>query len=295
MLVEILIQAMHVDLIFPDTSPKPPPPYSEAAASVSQLSLGSRSNISTESAQSSGPRSVNSGRSSQSWGRKASTIVETALRQGRKSDTSENIKLMGKPELYPLRLSEHKPPNNPRDHSRLSDAWDAMLRKRFLTPRVSSVLSLYLPMTFSNVKSQQTLQIPLPSNSASGHRKDHVSARLTPSREQLDPDPYFNMSGRAAASSSKEEISSTMSSQGTISSWAPMHLARVVRTIMGCKEAIWEAYQELFHNQVSPPPVIRSARFKNIEDVEYSPSSNGLRDIFETDWSQWEKYVQTLM
>jgi hypothetical protein len=76
-----------------------------------------------------------------------------------------------------------------------------------------------------------------------------------------------------------------MDSQGLsqMSSLASMHLARTVRTVIGCKENIWEAYKELFWEQLSDALVVRSPKHKKNLD-----GSAG-RDEFEIAWSNWER------
>jgi len=186
-------------------------------------------------------------------------------------------------------LPEYKSPTDPRDHTNLKEAWDEMIRKRCLTPRATSVLPTYLPMAFANVKSLKTIQIPLPPNSPAQQSNVYWTPVSTPNgQERFNPDAYFDMSFRPSNTTGQDKApfsSASETSKRTSSSWASMHLARTVHTIIGCKEAIWDAYQDLFSNKFLAPPVVQSSRVKDIRDAD---NTKGLRDVFENDWLRWE-------
>jgi hypothetical protein len=77
-------------------------------------------------------------------------------------------------------------------------------------------------------------------------------------------------------------VDSVMDSQ--VSTWASMHLARTMRTVIGCKENMWEAYHELFSDQLLDQPVLPSA-----QDSQLVNPPDPVRDAFEIAWSNWER------
>jgi hypothetical protein len=181
--------------------------------------------------------------------------------------------------FVPPRLSEYSSPVDPRDHSQLQMAWDVMLQKRFLVPCYTSVCLLYFQGTYT-VKSHPLLQIPLPPNSSA-----RAETSLSSSSSQKHPDTNVPYKPQLPSSGSTESV---LDSQGVsrVSPWASMHLARTVRTVMGCKENIWEAYLELFGEQLSARPFVRSSSNMNMQDVDLSAT---VRDAFESAWSNWER------
>lgn len=252
-------------------------PYNSFTASVSQLSLDNRSFYSNGvSYQSS---TIRSDFSSRSWGKKSNGPDLASFQS-----SIDHILLTPK-------LFEHKPRADPRDHTRLKEAWDEMIRKRRLTPRATAILPTYLPTSFVDVQAQHILRIPLPSNSPTRHDDDDCNPISSPNRrEHFDVDSTFDTAGRSPRATTWDQESSgtSTSSKGANSSWASMHLARTVHTVIGCKEAIWDAFQDLFYDKLSTPPISKSSRVKDIKDAD---NSRGLRDRFESDWLRWERWV----
>jgi len=70
-----------------------------------------------------------------------------------------------------------------------------------------------------------------------------------------------------------------------------MHLARTVRTIASCKEAIWHAYEKLYGRDLSLPSMVRSAQERYLKRhlLQALSPTNPLRDFFERDWMNWER------
>jgi hypothetical protein len=158
-------------------------------------------------------------------------------------------------------------------------AWDAMLQKRFLVPCYTTVCLLYFQATYT-VKAHPLLQIPLPPSSwEQGERSSSLS--------NLNTNTSCRRQSTQSATSDEDKL--TMDCQGInrVSLWASMHLARTVRTVIGCKENIWEAYQELFGQQPSDRHV-RSSGYKNQQDTDLSAA---VRDAFEAAWFNWERYI----
>jgi hypothetical protein len=179
----------------------------------------------------------------------------------------------------------HPKPPDPQDHSRLRRAWEEMLDNSFLIPQLLSVLPFYLSSSFPCIRSHPPLQIPLPDSSSD---KQQLITQHSTSTVQLDPATLFELRALSAQPSSEVDYRATAEcSQRGMSSWACMHLARTVRTIMGCKESIWSAYERLYGGDPLPP-VVRTAHQKLLSSW-YEPSTNPLRDYFERDWINWEK------
>jgi hypothetical protein len=180
------------------------------------------------------------------------------------------------------------PSFEPRDHSRLKAAWEAMLESRFLPLQLLTVLPFYLSSVFTNVQSHPSLQIPLPPNS-------HCRSSDGPKIETIDPDIFFDNFSAARSSTQFDDdslfYSPLKTSQRTIPSWAPMHLAKTVQTISECKRAIWVEYDKLYHNDPALPRVTRTSRQKDMPGMMRKTT----RDEFEEAWSNWQQYVIQLL
>lgn len=191
----------------------------------------------------------------------------------------------------PLRLSESKPQVDPRDHSQLNEAWEAMLDKYFLTSRLTSVLQHYLPVAFSDVQSHATMQVILPPNSEQYQKNLGRQAPSLKASEVPDSSLYFDHDDDSAIPTrdDRSSIKSQRPKQST--SWASMHLARTVCAVMGCKEKIWAAYLELFSKQHASPRVVRSPADAAKPAASGKDNSNHsfMRDAFESAWANWER------
>lgn len=194
--------------------------------------------------------------------------------------------------ISPVSSDDHhhqvEPESPPQDHTKLKIAWEAMLSRRFLSSQLLSVLPFYLSSCFTDVQSHPTLEIPLPPNSANaylthstignGHYQDF---------HQFDVDSQFVMKTASARRSNDTDNASLRHSilpRNAAPYWATMHLAKVVETIVGCKESIWAEYQLL--NAPDLPPVVRTVRPKDIR--AYSQQSS-VREDFDSAWSNWHK------
>ena len=196
------------------------------------------------------------------------------------------------PSAFESDFSQPKPPD-PRDHSRLKRAWEEMLDDRVLSPNLLSILESQLIMSFGEIRSHPPLSIPLPPNSS--QRQGSPTTHGLPGL--IDPDALFELTTLSGKSSTTDDsdrasVATRKSSQRGIPSWAPMHLARTVRTVVSCKEAMWQAYEKLYGRDLSLPFMVRSAQEgylkRNLHQAR-SPT-NPLRDFFERDWMNWERY-----
>lgn len=177
---------------------------------------------------------------------------------------------------------------HPQDHSRLKAAWDAMLSRRFLAPRLITVLPFYLSSCFPDVKSHSPLQVYLPPNSSK-------TSRGISSRDTFNPVQQFHLERSTGRRSDSDELSSSGDSHQSLTrkkmfSWAPMHLAKSVQTVMACKEAIWEEYAKLYSPDM--PPTTITARPKDGRVILSTKSA--AKESFDRAWSSWEKYVTAL-
>lgn len=262
-----ILEVIEEDLLFPCQSTRS---HDVTPSSSSSSTQGSNTVVTTTSHD----KSVSS--------LKAKDNTNTSL------DTFSGTSSTTLPFVLDAQLRHPKPPD-PQDHSRLQRAWEEMLDNYFLSPQPLSVLPLYLSLSFSSIRSHHPLQIPLPRNSS-----DRQHQYSTPTIE-LDPATLFELRPLSAQPSSEVDYSARASvmtaggSQLSMSSWACMHLARTVRTIVGCKESIWSAYERLYGDDPTPV-VVRTTQQKSTSawsDLRPSPT-NPLRDYFERDWINWE-------
>lgn len=162
---------------------------------------------------------------------------------------------------------------DPRDHSRLSDAWEEMLHRRFLTSRLLSVLPFYLSSPFVDVQTHPTLRVLLPQNSRLGY--DSGGASNTRNMDFDMSNLFLELQDHSLRlSESRADGSSLRSGQSagaTTSALASLHLARAVQIIRGCKEKIWEVYMAA---SLSKPE---------------SRSRNYLFEQFKAEWTNWER------
>ena len=172
---------------------------------------------------------------------------------------------------------------DPRDHARLKAAWEAMLASRFLATKLLAVLPFYLSSIFIDIQVQPPLKVRLPPNSG----QPFAQRRSADSVSSDHSSSGFSREG-CLISSGKCSGFSMESTHMFVSSCATMHLARIVETIKGCKEAVWEEYEKLYSADAMPA-VTRTARPESAAAQSAKPSA---RETFESEWSIWEKYAR---
>lgn len=169
---------------------------------------------------------------------------------------------------------------DPLDHSKLLAAWQEMLNSRWLNGQLTSVVPLYLATIFQDYRALPALEILLPLSDTpvvSGRNSFRCKTDGSTLDQIIDPAPYRHL--RHATVKDEPDASSIRSDKGPshhLSASAPMHLARAVQAVKGCKEAIWEAYERLYGND----PVVQIVR--------EHPKRNTARDQFEYAWMNWE-------
>jgi len=186
---------------------------------------------------------------------------------------------------------------HPQDHTRLKTVWEAMLATRFLSPSILSVIPFYLTSSsFVNTKILSPLAIPLPANSGTlpslsscrsfkflrGKEPEKISADTL-----LDFTPSISTrSTKADGFSVRFPIPSTY--RPPVPALGTMHLAKTVRTVQGCKEAMFVEYKKLYSNE---PLSLLSRTAPEEEDYRLHPHEYLVRKAFEVDWRNWELCV----
>lgn len=182
---------------------------------------------------------------------------------------------------------------DPKNHSKLKAAWDNMLHKRFLPSGLLSVLQFYFTAEFDETESFPILQVPLPPNT---RRDEDEATKPSSSTSASTNTPPANTSFGILPTLLENNISMrdlgipyiptlgahsdpvledyhrlaepSPSGSVTSSTWAHMHLGKIVSIIQGCKEAIWEEYKVL--EEPGEADIL------------------GMRDEFLAAWLNWE-------
>ncbi|EMD34054.1 hypothetical protein CERSUDRAFT_117562 [Gelatoporia subvermispora B] len=170
---------------------------------------------------------------------------------------------------------------DPRDHSRLYDAWEAMLHRRFLNEKLLSVLPFYLSSSFDDIQSHPTLRVLLPPNSRLdldseiGGTFHHMNFDLSALFLELQDHNGRQSESRTDGSS----LRSAQSAGATTSALASLHLARTVQIVRGCKEKMWEVYQAVAASNPNDQPLSRSYLYEQ----------------FNAEWTNWESDMKDRM
>ncbi|KAF8071832.1 hypothetical protein FPV67DRAFT_1577947 [Lyophyllum atratum] len=190
-------------------------------------------------------------------------------------------------------MSEFDRTQDPRDHSRLKAAWEAMLSSRFIASNLLSVLPFYFSSSFADVQIHPPLKVPLPPNSsmepaASAPSSAESSLDWTTLRESK---MYSATSGASSASirRSRPDSSTTPSDESVCphsTTWTNMHLASVVNRVTGCKEAIWHEYKALYAAD-DMPLVTRTTRPGEVVAMS-ARSNSSTRESFDDEWTSWQ-------
>ena len=184
---------------------------------------------------------------------------------------------------------------NPLDHTRLQKAWEQMLSARFISPSPASVIPFYISTTFENILTHPPIEIELPPNSSIGGAREHAlrGKRASDESSRGSGDGYSEAVGKDIPFPTSGTASGDQdaASPPAVTSWAPLHLAQRVRSVMECRDAIWEAYASIYQSEQLelPPAIVRSPvtgfdfRKKSVLSTTY--------EAFENDWKNWEKCV----
>ncbi|KAH8822961.1 hypothetical protein DL96DRAFT_1469812 [Flagelloscypha sp. PMI_526] len=181
---------------------------------------------------------------------------------------------------------------NPLDHTRLQKAWEQMLSARFISPSPASVIPFYISTTFENILTHPPIEIEIPPNSSIGSAREHAlrGKRASDESSRGSGDVYSEVVGKDTPFHASETAPGdpNVVPPPAVTSWAPLHLAQRVRSVMECRDAIWEAYASIYQSEQLelPPAIVRSPvtgfdfRKKSVLSTTY--------EAFENDWKNWE-------
>lgn len=175
------------------------------------------------------------------------------------------------------------------DHAKLKRAWEEMLGQRFLTHKLLTVLPFYISSLFSQVQVHPTMSVLLPPPSSLSSPAYELDAELENEDENEAHLRWLEAMRSGAVQlngpASRKESSAALRQRppvATVKKWNKLHLARQVRLITACKEAIWQAYQTLDVEDEGGYP------------ARGEPPKDELRDEFDRNWEDWEECVSLL-
>lgn len=171
---------------------------------------------------------------------------------------------------------------DPLDHSKLTRAWHEMLTSRWISASITSVLPFYLTAIFDTFRALPALEIlmcPCPSLKSSSKHPSH--------QQMLDPEPFRHLVNATVKNDNDAHATWLPASEAPphfVSSNMPMHLARMVAIVSGCKEAIWGAYNKLYGLDPKSPPI----KARSDDEELYKTTVHSVREEFERHWLNWE-------
>ncbi|GLB40314.1 putative ubiE/COQ5 methyltransferase family protein [Lyophyllum shimeji] len=189
-------------------------------------------------------------------------------------------------------ISEPDRPADPRDHSKLKAAWEAMLSSRFIASNPLSVLPFYLSSIFVDVQLRPPLKVPLPPNSSTDRAASRSSGAFSCDSAPLsEPARCSAAAGPSSASIRTSRSDPSPHPPGDDdpdfnTAWASMHLASTVHKAAGCKEAMWQEYQKLYDTE-DMPRVTRTARPGEARAMS-TRSGSSTRESFDEEWASWQ-------
>lgn len=151
-----------------------------------------------------------------------------------------------------------------RDHSALEEAFTQMLSSRFINLRVLSILPFYLRVAFEDVLIYPGLKTYLPPPSAvpsqtNGHKSEMTYRQSMDSGILVDV-PSMDQGMRISDSVVDRaplmdyiNVRTQKSASLMNPSSARMGLARALRMVVGCKEAMWVEYEKLNRDKRPKP------------------------------------------
>ncbi|KAI9512068.1 hypothetical protein F5148DRAFT_1165976 [Russula earlei] len=169
---------------------------------------------------------------------------------------------------------------DPVDHSRLTRAWHEMLSSRWISASITRVLPFYLSAIFQTFRALPSLKILI--------RPSTLCPLSSASSEQMfDPEPFRRL-GHATVKDDVESSATWMSASEApphfIPSQSSMHLARMVAIVTSCKEAIWDAYNQLYS---------KDRRLPLLNNQPGRSSLHTIREEFESHWLNWECHMRS--
>jgi hypothetical protein len=164
---------------------------------------------------------------------------------------------------------------DPLDHSKLTRAWHEMLTSRWISASITSVLPFYLSAIFENLRALPALEVFMVPNPA----VHPFPSDLASQQQMIDPEPFRHLAYATVKDDADSPVTwlpASEAPQRFMSSYAPMHLARMVAIVGSCKEAIWGAYNKLYSNE------------RRLPRLNAEPSVRTVREEFEYHWLNWE-------
>jgi len=150
-------------------------------------------------------------------------------------------------------ISERR--SDPRDHSKLKEAFFQLLSSRFINPQVNTVLPFYLQASFTEVQSYPIMKLYIPPPSGVTYNppeiSDDASHFSVASSDTLvnsastSPTCVRRLSNASATSASAADSAELVR--------ARFHLSKILATMRSCKELIWHEYERLhWHDRTVP-------------------------------------------
>lgn len=150
-------------------------------------------------------------------------------------------------------ISERR--SDPRDHSKLKEAFFQLLSSRFINPQVNTVLPFYLQASFSEVQSYPLMKLYIPPPSGVTYNppeiSDDASHFSAASSDTLvnsattSPTCVRRLSNASATSASSANSAELVR--------ARFHLSKILTTMRSCKEMIWYEYERLHWKERTVP------------------------------------------
>jgi len=126
---------------------------------------------------------------------------------------------------------------DPRDHSRLQEAFDAMLEVRFINPQLTSTLALYLETSFDEIFMTAIYNMLLPPSSFFCSKEESIKKVLV--EPTILKQTGFDLPARLRMNRKEmnEELLGPLGGE--------LDLYQIMITILSAKEAMWEQFEVL--------------------------------------------------
>ncbi|KAF8532199.1 S-adenosyl-L-methionine-dependent methyltransferase [Gautieria morchelliformis] len=141
-------------------------------------------------------------------------------------------------------ISSQLQDTDPRDHSRLKAAFDAMVEVRFLNPQVISTIPFYMDLHFDNVLMTPIIHTMLPPSSFVRDREDSLSgAGMEDTLSGSSAEPSALMEQHIDVKDMLRMAPHAANLEVTFDHGGQMHLQMTMDMVLACKEAMWEQFE----------------------------------------------------